>query len=114
MCEARLLSPHADRAATVLQTLSNKQRLLLVCQLIDGEKSVSELTEAAGLRQATVSQHLAKLRERGLVQTRRDAQMIYYRLAGAELRSIIENLVELYGNPANQTDVPTTRTAEAI
>lgn len=91
------LDTHSQRAAIVLQTMSNKQRLGLLQLLHEKERSVSELTEISGLRQATVSQHLAKLREARLVTTRRQAQSIYYSLSGDEVKTLLETLTTLYG-----------------
>ena len=69
---------------------------MLLCLMVDGEKSVSELTEELGLRQATVSQHLARLRQEGLVETRRDGQTIYYSIANDAVAAIIQVLYKTY------------------
>ena len=71
----------ADQASDLLKALANRHRLLIVCQLIDGERSVGELAEFLGLRDSTVSQHLALLRKDGLVTSRRDGQTIWYSIA---------------------------------
>lgn len=76
--------------------MANKQRLMLLCRLIEGEASVNVLTACLGLRQSSVSQHLAKLREAGIVKTRRDGQTIHYSLAGPEARAVLETLYGLY------------------
>ena len=96
MADFTKMEPNAGQAAGLLQTMANKNRLLLLCQLVDGERSVGDLTDASGLRQATVSQHLAKLRQHALVSTRREAQSIYYRLAGDDVRAIVATLYALY------------------
>lgn len=84
------------RALTLMKALSNEHRLLILCQLWDGEKSVGELGLTIGLAQSPLSQHLALLRRHKLVSTRRDGQTIYYALAGSEVRRVIEVLHSLY------------------
>jgi DNA-binding transcriptional ArsR family regulator len=91
----------ADQASELLKALSNRHRLLIVCQLIDGERSVGDLAEFLGLRDSTVSQHLALLRKDGLVLARRDAQTIYYSIASDPAREILTTLYRVYCTPAN-------------
>jgi DNA-binding transcriptional ArsR family regulator len=86
----------AGRAAELLRALANEHRLLLLCQLAGGERGVGELVAAVGLSQSAVSQHLARLRQDGLVTTRRDGQAIFYALASDEVRRVIETLYQLY------------------
>ncbi|MGF1626949.1 MAG: ArsR/SmtB family transcription factor [Alphaproteobacteria bacterium] len=94
----------SQRAADLMRALASETRLMLLCQLVEGERSVGMLAETLGLRPSTVSQQLALLRKDGLVQTRRDAQTIYYRLAGDEARRVIEVLYDLYCGPARRDD----------
>lgn len=94
-----VLERRAEEAAAVLAAMANAKRLLVLCHLVDGERSVGDLAEAAGLGQSALSQHLAKLRLQGLVATRREAQTIYYSLASAEVRALIETLYRLYCAP---------------
>jgi ArsR family transcriptional regulator, virulence genes transcriptional regulator len=82
----------ADEASALLKALSNRHRLLIVCQLIDSERSVGELAEFLDLRDSTVSQHLALLRRDGLVSARRDAQTIFYSIASEPARDILKTL----------------------
>ena len=89
----------AEDAETLLKSLSNSNRLLILCQLIDGEKSVGELESVIEIRQPTLSQQLARLRKDALVDTRRDGKTIYYRMASAESRAVIELLYRLFCNP---------------
>ncbi len=89
------MAGNAADAARVLKALSNKTRLLLLCGLIDGEKSVNELAELVGMRLPAVSQHLAKLRANGLVSSRRDAQTIIY-FTNDGLANIIVNALRAY------------------
>lgn len=89
----------AEEASRVLTAMANPKRLLTLCYLLEGEKSVGALAEAVDLAQAALSQHLSKMRALGLVETRRDGQTIYYRLASAEVRAILETLYRLYCAP---------------
>ena len=86
----------AGEAITALRTLANEDRLLLLCQLSQGEMSVSELEEALEIRQPTLSQQLGVLRTENLVQTRRDGKRIYYSVADQKTLSILGLLYELY------------------
>ena len=95
------MEAQANKASSVLGALSNEKRLVILCQLVDGERSVTDLTELLGAPQSTISQHLGVLRREGLVQTRRDAQTLYYSLAGNEARAILETLQALYCPPQN-------------
>jgi DNA-binding transcriptional ArsR family regulator len=89
----------ADQASDLLKALSNRHRLLIICQLIDGEHSVGELAEFLDLRDSTVSQHLALLRRDGLVSARRDAQTIFYSIASEPAREILKALYQVYCAP---------------
>jgi DNA-binding transcriptional ArsR family regulator len=106
-----LLADKADHAAAVLKAISNKYRLLVLCQLVKGEKPVGELEHVIGLSQSALSQHLAVLRKHKLVKTRREAQMIFYSLRGSEAPAILGALYELYCRPsrANGEDLSTGR-----
>jgi DNA-binding transcriptional ArsR family regulator len=90
------MAADAERACDFLKALTNPSRLMILCQLADGEKSVGELEGLLGLRQPTLSQQLARLREDQLVETRRHGKMIYYRLASHEARQVIELLYQLF------------------
>lgn len=83
---------NAREAVTLLKALSNENRLLILCQLAEGEASVGELNHRIDLSQSALSQHLAVLRRDGLVATRRESQTIYYRLANPKVSSMIEYL----------------------
>ena len=85
------------RAATeLLKALSNETRLMILCMLADGERSVSEMETMLDMRQPTVSQQLARLRADRLVATRRDGKTIYYKLASTNAKVIIDSLYSLY------------------
>ena len=90
------LEENARRASTLLKAMSNQHRLMILCQISNTEKSVGELEDLIGLSQSALSQHLARLRRDDLVQTRRDAQTIYYSLKGQEACSVIQTLYGLY------------------
>ncbi|WP_281648821.1 metalloregulator ArsR/SmtB family transcription factor [Parendozoicomonas sp. Alg238-R29] len=82
----------ARNVVPLLKMISNENRLLILCHLGKGEMSVTELNERFDLSQSALSQHLAKLRQDGLVKTRRDSQIIYYSLASPEAARLIEFL----------------------
>lgn len=86
----------AEEASSLLLAMGNAKRLLILCNLLDGELSVNELAKLVTLNQAALSQHLAKLRALKLVATRREAQHIYYRLASNEVYQVLEVLNRLY------------------
>jgi DNA-binding transcriptional ArsR family regulator len=91
------LEKKASEAAGLLKLLANEHRLLILCRLaVDGETSVGALGEAVGLGQSALSQHLARLREDGLVATRRDAQTIFYRIADARAARLLAVLKDIY------------------
>jgi len=86
------LEKNAHRACDLLGAMANTSRLMILCQLADGEKSVSDLQPMIGLSQSALSQHLAVLRRKHLVRTRRAGQSIYYSLASGEAASIMHTL----------------------
>jgi ArsR family transcriptional regulator, virulence genes transcriptional regulator len=94
--ELKAMSRKSDEAADLLRAMAHGARLRVLCELAGGEKSAGELVEASGLGQSALSQHLARLREDGLVTTRREAQTIYYSLADDRVRRLIDLLYELY------------------
>ena len=90
----------AGEATGVLRVLANEDRLLLLCRISQGECCVSDLEEALGIHQPTLSQQLGVLRAEGLVQTRRDGKRIYYSIAGARVLAIMDTLYHTYCRPA--------------
>jgi len=97
------LEPKARQASDLLKTLSNPNRLLILCHLRKGEMSVGGLEQVIGLGQSALSQHLARLRRDGLVKTRRQAQAIFYRIEGDAASRVIDTLYELYcGRPGTE------------
>ncbi len=86
----------ADRACELLKAMANRHRLLILCQLVERERSVGELAELLGIRDSGVSQHLTLLRKDGLVSARREGQTIWYALASKEVRVLISTLYDLF------------------
>jgi ArsR family transcriptional regulator, virulence genes transcriptional regulator len=97
--ESEIMERAADEASGLLKALSNRHRLLIICQLIDSERSVGELAEFLKLRDSAVSQHLALLRKDGLVSARRDAQTIFYSIASEPARDVLKTLYQTYCAP---------------
>ena len=95
------LAPKAAQAADLLASMANPKRLLVLCNLLQGELSVGELAERVELSQSALSQHLGKMRALTLVKTRRDGQTIYYSLASKEVRAILNTLYRLYCGPGS-------------
>ena len=93
------LEAKAEEVAATLAAMANPKRLLVMCTLMGGEKSVGDLAEIVQLSPAALSQHLGKMRALRLVSTRRDGQTIYYNLASAEVRAVLETLYRVYCAP---------------
>jgi ArsR family transcriptional regulator, virulence genes transcriptional regulator len=96
MMNIQKMQVSARNASDLLKALGNEHRLMILCQLADGEKSVGELVTLIGIAQSPLSQHLARLRRDGLVDTRREAQTIFYSVASAEARQLIGLLYEMF------------------
>ena len=91
------LEERAAEAARLLKLLANENRLLILCRLVaEREIAVGELADAVGLSQSALSQHLAKMREEGLVATRREAQTVFYRIADPNTRRVLALLKDIY------------------
>jgi DNA-binding transcriptional ArsR family regulator len=93
------LEAKADEVAATLAAMANPKRLLVMCTLLAGEKSVGDLAEIVRLSPAALSQHLGKMRALRLVATRRDGQTIFYSLASPEVRALLETLYRVYCAP---------------
>jgi DNA-binding transcriptional ArsR family regulator len=91
----------AEIAATLLKAISNDKRLLILCALHRGEKNVGELEKIVGLSQSALSQHLARLRRDNIVETRRDAQTVYYSLNHKDIKMILRALYDIYDFPTD-------------
>jgi DNA-binding transcriptional ArsR family regulator len=91
------LEERAAEAARLLKLLANENRLLILCRLVaEREMAVGELADAVDLSQSALSQHLAKMREEGLVATRREAQTVFYRIADPNTRRVLALLKDIY------------------
>jgi len=95
------MAEHAESAASLLKALANPHRLLVLCALGDGELSVGALNERIPLSQSALSQHLAVLREDGLVSTRREAQTIFYSVAPGPALEVLHVLHSQFCAPPN-------------
>jgi DNA-binding transcriptional ArsR family regulator len=93
---AERMAVHAADAAGLMKALGNESRLMILCLLADGERSVGDLNEVVPLSQSALSQQLARLRQQGLVRTRRESQTIYYSLAEGPADRIIHVLHDIY------------------
>ena len=95
--DATALEARAAEVAQVLGALANDRRLLILCKLVeDGEATVGDLAEKVGLSQSALSQHLARMREEGIVAARREAQTAWYRIADPRVESLLAALHRLY------------------
>lgn len=97
--DLRLFEERAGRAVTLLRFLSNEKRLMILCQLADGEMAVGDIQSHVSLSQSALSQHLALLRTEGIVATRREGQAVFYRLDDPAAMRVIETLAELFCPP---------------
>jgi len=94
--DAEMMASNAEVAAELLKAMANPHRLRVLCLLIGGERSVSEINAEVDLSQSALSQHLAVLREQGLVETRREAQTIHYSVAPGPAEAVIRTLHGYY------------------
>ncbi len=93
------MADKAQAAARFLQSLANGHRLMVLCTLIEGERSVSELLARLGTGPSNLSQHLGRLRQEGLITARRDGTTLYYRLADSRALPILQELYLLFCAP---------------
>ena len=104
----------AAAAAKLLRALGNERRLMILCQLADAERPVGELLPRVGLSQSALSQHLAVLREEGIVATRREGQSIWYRISDPAAVKVVATLAEIFCPPLEEkTDVRHPHTPQA-
>jgi len=92
----KTLEENAGKAEAILKLLANKNRLMILCYIIEGGKSVGEIVDYVGLSQSAVSQHLAKMREQGIVSTDKKGQTVYYRIIDKDVEAILATLHTLY------------------
>jgi DNA-binding transcriptional ArsR family regulator len=95
---------NTERAATLMKALANENRLLILCELLDGERCVNEMEKVVGLSQSALSQHLALLRRDKLVNTRRDGKTICYSLSGRETPIVLEMLYRMFSPDEQESD----------
>jgi len=95
------LQLRAREAERLLKAMASRPRLMILCELLKGERTVTALHEAVGLSMSAMSQHLARLRTDGLVSTRRESQTIFYSLASAGATRMLETLYTIYCSPAD-------------
>ena len=107
------LERQAGAAEGLLKAVANRRRLTILCELSNGERSVSALGEAVGLSQSALSQHLARLRADRIVATRRESQTIYYSLESEQAKRLIELLYQLYCAPQCGVEPETETNGEA-
>ena len=93
------MAESASRASSLMKTLGHRDRLMILCHLAGGEKSVGQIAELLQISQSPLSQHLSRMRKEGLVDTRREAQTIFYSLKSGEASRIMEVLYDLFCAP---------------
>lgn len=102
--DATSLQRRAAEVAGILNAVANERRLMVLCKLVEwGEANVTTLADAVGLSQSALSQHLAKLRDEGIVAFRRDAQTIWYRIADPRVEELFVTLHRLFCRPAKKS-----------
>jgi DNA-binding transcriptional ArsR family regulator len=100
--DPEILERKAVEAAGLLKSMSHPSRLMVLCHLLKGECPVSLLNQAVPLSQSALSQHLACLRDAGLVETRRESQIIHYRLKSRAVSDVLQALYRIYCNPEQE------------
>ena len=115
--DPKQMAAAAEEASELLKSLANRHRLLILCQLAQGERSVGDLAAFLDLRDSTVSQHLSLLRRDGLVRARRDGQTIWYSVASVPAQQVLETLFNIFCKPVALCSPPaakrTRQTSEA-
>jgi len=102
MKEIEILNHNAEVASRLLKTLANPHRLMVLCNLIKGEHTAGELEAEVGLSQSALSQHLTRLKDEGIVDSRREAQKMYYRLIDEDAQAILQTLYDIYCGQKNE------------
>jgi len=90
------MEDNADKAATFLKSIANRNRILVLCHLISDERTAGELSESIGVKPANLSQHLTWLKNEGLVKTRREGTVIHYSLSEKDVRPLISILFDMF------------------
>ena len=100
----------ASEVAKILQALANERRLMILCKLVEwGEANVTSLAQAVGLSQSALSQHLARMRQEGIVTFRRESQTLWYRVADPRIELLLASLYDLFCRTASGDRDPSTR-----
>jgi ArsR family transcriptional regulator len=99
------LRERADEVSGLLKLLANPNRLLVACELMEGERSVSEIEGRTGVRQPNLSRDLARLRAEGLVTTRRESKQVFYALADTRIQALMEALCAAFGADLKTPDI---------
>jgi ArsR family transcriptional regulator len=108
-----VFTANATQVADVLRALANERRLMILCKLVEwGEGTVGSLVEAVGLSQSALSQHLAKMREEGIVTYRRESQTLWYRIADPRTETLLGYLQQLYCPPEQSAHTGRARKAK--
>jgi len=94
--DIRKMRDAADQASALLKTLGHPGRLMILCNLVEGERSVGNLADELEISQSALSQHLARMRSEGLVETRRDSQNVYYNVTDGTVRALIKSLYKIF------------------
>lgn len=95
-----VFAANATQVANILHALANERRLMILCKLVEwGEATVGSLVDAVGLSQSALSQHLAKMREEGIVAYRRESQTLWYRISDPRTEILLGHLQQLYCPP---------------
>ena len=97
--KAEDIREQAEKAVALLKALGSHNRLMIACQLVEGERSVGELADLLEIGETVVSQHLSLMRKDGLVAARRDGRSIHYSLSGDATRRVLETLYAIYCSP---------------
>jgi len=90
------MKSNAARAAALLKAIGNPKRLMILCHITKEQQCVGDLAELVGLSQSALSQHLAKLKSEGIVETERDGQTVYYQIADLKAKAVLETLYGIY------------------
>jgi ArsR family transcriptional regulator, virulence genes transcriptional regulator len=112
--DLELMRDNAAKAAELMKLLGHPHRMMILCELKLGERSVGELSERIGIPQSPLSQHLARMRHENVVTSRREAQTVYYSLVGNEVAAVISLLYELYCSQSDCQQSPEEQIAEVV
>ena len=85
-----------ETVAAILKTLANPQRLMILCNLVEGEKSVGELQKICGISQSVISQHLARMRLQGFLASKKEQNFVFYRICDERILKVMENLYDIF------------------